>query len=160
MQESEMSPEDHGNSAEKEAEVTWEANAPTLAESAAYARAVKTTEQTVPLANDFLQKLVALDAVIVGGGFVVAKGEVLPFWAGLLALTFLLGSLGFAIYGLRPIRRDVDVYGLNGIVNFIAYERDVVAKKELAISWSTRLLFAAFIIGVVGLAAKGPPSTP
>lgn len=149
-------PEDAGSKAESEAEeVNWEASPLSAANTATYNLALKTSEQTVPTSNDFLQKMVALDAALIGGGFVVAKGDTLPLWAGGLALTSLLASLAFAVHGLRPMRIDMDIHEFGGLDRFNEFRVQVVGKKEYAIRWASRLLLVGFLFGVLGFLAKG-----
>ena len=150
-----MSKDTDGDSGTEAEEVAWTCRVPTADELATHALATTTGEQTVPLANDFLQKMVTLLAALVGGGFIIAKGDTLPLWSGSLALTILLTSLGFAIHGLRPMRIDMDIREFGGLDRFNRFKLEVVGKKEFAIRWTTRFLFLGFLIGILGFICKG-----
>lgn len=136
-------------------EVKWEVRPLSTVNTATYNLALKTSEQTIPLANDFLQKMVTLDAALIGGGFVIAKGDTMPLIAAGLAMMGLLVSLGFAIHGLRPMLIDVDIREFGALDRFNNFRVKVMDKKEYAIRWASRSLFTAFVIGVLGFVAKG-----
>lgn len=147
--------QDAGSGKAEAEEVKWEVRPLSAANTATYNLALKTSEQTVPLANDFLQKMVALDAALIGGGFVIADSDTMPLWAGGLAMSSLLVSLGYAVHGLRPMRQDMDIHAFGGLDTFNTFRLRVVSKKEHAIRWASRLLFAGFCIGVLGFVING-----
>jgi hypothetical protein len=132
----------------------------TAAEEAAYNAAIKSAEQSVPTLNDYLQRLLTLDSVLIGGGFVVAKGDVLPHAFGVVVLITLLASLGMTLYGLMPTRGRVDVHGLNGLAAYQRFDRRAAEKKAFAAQWASFLLGLALAFGVIGLVAKGPTPQP
>ena len=72
-------------------------------ELSAYDNAGKSTEQTIPVLNDFLQKLATLDSAMIGGGLLIAKGDILPIQFGIFALLILTASLLCAIIGWKPL---------------------------------------------------------
>ena len=148
-------PQDAGSGKAEAEEVKWEVRPLSAANAATYDLALKTNDQTVPLSNDFLQKMVALDAALIGGGFVVAKGDTMPVLAGGLALACLLASLGFAVHGLRPMTIDMDIHELGGLGRFKEFRAGVVAKKNWAIRRTIWPLLAAFAIAIIGFVVRG-----
>jgi hypothetical protein len=126
-------------------------------EKAAYADAIKTREQTVPTLNDYLQRLVTLDAALIGGGFFVAKGDVLPYWYAVAVLVALVASLVVALCGLMPTIGFFHVHKIDGLDAYRKWETGIVLKKNQAMFFGSLLLVSAFIVGVVGLVAKGAP---
>jgi hypothetical protein len=130
----------------------------TAQESATLTAAVKTVEQTVPTLNDFLQKLLTLDAALIGGGFVVAKGDVLPYWWGVAVLTVLVVSLAACLIGLLPTRGSVNLYALGGLEAYRRWEIGIIEKKKTAMLVGGCALVLAFAVGVLGMIAKGPPA--
>ncbi|OWK34283.1 hypothetical protein [Fimbriiglobus ruber] len=134
------------------------ARLPGPAEAAYHATAIKTVEQTVPTLNDFLGKMVTLNAALLGGGFLVAKGDVLPIWWGILVMISLLISLSVALWGLMPERSNVNLDARGGLEAYREFDNKLIAKKDCAIQGSAAAIIAAFAIGVVGLAVKAWPS--
>lgn len=130
---------------------------PTAEERALYDRAIKSHEQSIPTLNDYLQKLLVLDTALIGGGFVVAKGDVLPYWCGVTVLTLLVASLAFVLYGLLPTMGFVTVHAAGGASAYRKFEVMVMMKKNRAMIGSSGWLILALIVGVGGLMAKGPP---
>lgn len=111
---------------------------------------------TVPALNDLLGRLVTLDAALLGGGLVVARGDVLPLWAAVPVLAALLASLFAALAGLWPRRALLDLGDLDRLRQF---EADAVTRKADALTVAGLALAgaaAAAVAGVVGrLAAVG-----
>jgi len=131
----------------------------TVEETAAYERSIKTTDETVSTLNDFLQKLLTLDAALIGGGFIVAKGDVLPYWWGVAVLTILIVSLVAVLYGLMPRQGFVNPNSLGGIAAYRKWEVDIITKKKWSMWIAASVLAVAFAIGVIGMAVKGSPKT-
>lgn len=130
---------------------------PTAEEQAAYESAVKAREQTIPVLNDYLQRLLTLDTALVGGGFLVAKGDVLPYWCGVAVLALLVSSLACAAYGLLPVMGFVRLHAPGGLHAYQKWEDGVILKKNQAMVFGSAILVAALVVGVGGLVAKGKP---
>lgn len=131
----------------------------TADEAATYANAVKAREQSIPALNDFLQRLLTLNSALIGGGFVVAKGDVLPFWCGVAVLAVLVLSLCATVFGLLPVRGHVAAHAVNGLDAYKTWETGVMEVKRRAVVGAVALLAIAFAVGVAGLAVKGPTPT-
>lgn len=133
---------------------------PTAEEAALHGDYLKTREQTVPTLNDYLTKLVTLDTALIGGGFLIAKGDVLPYWCGFAVLVALVVSLGCAIYGLSPTMDFPKFYAVGGLDRYRNYLARVILKKNRAMVFASGCLVLAFLIGLGGLAARGKPEDP
>jgi hypothetical protein len=120
-----------------------------------YDAARRTVEQSVPTLNEFLGRVLTLDAALIGGGFVVAKGDVLPYWWGVAVLTSLFASLLAALYGLSPTRGMVAPYALGGLELYRAFQQRVSEKKRRAARCAAVALAVAFGVGLLGMIAKG-----
>lgn len=130
---------------------------PTAEEAANYSNALKAREQTIPTLNDYLQKLLTLDVALIGGGFVVAKGDVLSYWWGVAVLVILIVSLVATLVGLLPTRGRIKPHAVGGVEAYQSWETGIIEMKNRALRLGASLIVLAFAVGVGGLVAKGPP---
>ena len=75
----------------------------------------KARETIVPTLNDLLGRLATIDAALIGGGFVAAKGDALPYWCAVAVVLLLMGSLLLALRGLYSGWRMIDSSDLEQI---------------------------------------------
>lgn len=123
-------------------------------ELSAYDNAGKSTEQTIPVLNDFLQKLATLDSAMIGGGLLIAKGDILPIQFGIFALLILTASLLCAIIGLYPRKVCGDRNALGGLQWIQDREIRIAAAKGWLMFASVSLVAVAFLVSIAGVAAK------
>ncbi|HYH68103.1 MAG TPA: hypothetical protein VD866_25630 [Urbifossiella sp.] len=107
------------------------------------------------VANDILGKLLTLDAAMIGGGVVIAKGEVFPVWWAAVVMTLLLVSLGAALSGLWPLADKPDPGSCEDVLHFQNRVRESVYRKVDAMRLSAAFLCIALVMAVSGVALRG-----
>lgn len=113
---------------------------------------------TAPAINDALQRIVVLDTALIGGGFVAAKGDVLPFWGAVLTLLVLVVSLVASLWGIYPRGRDVNLLDPDDIQ---ANEYDAINRKARMLRIAFIAIAGAFLVAIASLVIRGPvPQTP
>jgi hypothetical protein len=112
-------------------------------------------KQSVPALNDVLGKLITLNSALIGGGFVGAKGEVLPFGWTVAAIGFLIVSLVASLWGIYPRGWDVNLNNPNEIR---AAEYGAIRRKSYCLATAFGALVVAFLLVFAGVIAKGPPA--
>jgi hypothetical protein len=117
-----------------------------------YERHQDDVKGTIPALNDFLQRMLTIDAAFIGGAFVAAaKGDVVPGWAAVITLTFLVLSLAGAVYGLCPRPAVIDPTDFRAIAEF---DMGLVAAKSAGRTISAVALVIGLCVAVVGLTLK------
>jgi hypothetical protein len=129
--------------------------AATAQETAAAERAAKAIDESLPLQNDFLQKLLTMNVALIGGGFLLAKGEILPYWFGVATLATLMASLIATLLGLAPEEGKGDIYSHETVKEYQRFEKRRMAKKTAATKWTLIFICAAFAVALTGLMVKG-----
>lgn len=122
---------------------------------------LKAYEQTLPTLNDFLQKILTLKVALIGGGFAIAKGDILPYWWGVATLGILMLGLTSTLYGLIP-GKGVYISPNDGDSDkqLKAYDRKLTDRKGIAIKGALFFLIIALLVGIGGLVRKGAPVPP
>ena len=111
--------------------------------------AKESLKATGPAHNDTLQRIMGLNVALIGGGFLIAKGEIIPPGWSVIVLAILVASLAFALYGIAPKGGVVVLNDPDAVADF---ERSSLSRKQAAVKRSMASLFAALAIAVVGLA--------
>ena len=107
--------------------------------------------------NEFLQKIVALDSIIVGGGFILAKGDVLPYPWTIITLSVFVLSLAAAFAGLFPVAITYDEDTAQGVRDYKTAAVWVGKFKGWCMWGAVGLMLTGFVVGMGGLIAKGDP---
>jgi hypothetical protein len=124
------------------------------------AEAEKDAERAIPNMNDFLQKVVALDTAIIGGAFLIAKGDVLPYPWTVFSLSLFVLSMGVAFAGLFPRPGEFDEDTAEGIRQYKRYDIEIGKIKGWCMIVAVGLVMLGFVVGTVGLLIKGKPEDP
>ena len=100
-----------------------------------------------------------MDVALIGGGFIVAKGDVLPYWWGVVVLSILVASLIAVLCGLMPTKGQARPHALGGLEAYQTWETSIIEMKKRAMLWGAGLLALAFAVGGWwGLPQRGHPS--
>ena len=124
----------------REEQATWDAGQESL-------------KRTVPNLNDALGRLITLNTALIGGGMIVAKGEVIPFEFGVVVLALFFASLLVAMSGLWPRKRLLRMDYLHEVERF---RNEVLARKDTCMKVAGILFIIAIAASLTGLVVKGP----
>jgi len=109
---------------------------------------------SVPVANEVLGKLLAVDAALVGGGVIIAKGDVFPTWWAAVVMAPLLVSFACALMGLMPRRGRLDLTDLAQLMDTQSDTSRAVRRKSNALFAAVVALFSALILAFVGVVLR------
>jgi hypothetical protein len=110
----------------------------------------KAARKTLPFLNETLARLVVLNSALLGGSLFIDKNS-LPGACRALAVVLLLGSLGASLLGTLPYGATVSPQRIEQVRRV----RDAGLRlKDLSLKAAACCLFAAFLVAVVGVAAK------
>ncbi len=112
----------------------------------------KAAANTVPLLSEALGRLVTLNTAFIGGGLVVARAEVLPFWAAAVVLLLQFASLMCAGYGLWPRTAVLDDNRLSVI---LAFRQRAIDNRAGPLAWSAGLFVLSLVVAFAGVVSKG-----
>jgi hypothetical protein len=115
---------------------------------------------SVTTANDYLSKLLTLNTALVGGGLVLAKGDVMTLWWAASTMSLLLVSLGFTLWGLLPKFTIITDGGLFGQYDRTRSYGELLFRKKWTIVVATAAFVVALFIGVIGVFVRAASSPP
>lgn len=111
--------------------------------------------------NEFLARMLPIITALLGGGLVLAKGDVIPQYWAVATMAALLLSLVFTLYGLSPNEFKHGSTLLESKVNYLNAQEAAGIKKTWSTTWAVRCFVAAMFIGIVGIAYRdAPPPQP
>ena len=139
---------DHSQEVEVEG-VTYEVRLATAQERFFVEWARDSYRQSAPFLQDTLQKLAALDAVLLGGSLVGLRADVMHPAFCLLTILLLLCSLAAAIWGAQPLH-GATLLDCDTAIR--RREEQVIEKKSLWLRIAAILLLLAFAFAVIGAA--------
>lgn len=103
----------------------------------------------VPALNDTLSKLLVVDTAVIGGGLTLIDKAWMPTVCKILMLACAWTSLSFALYGLVPRGRTINLLDPTEIRDV---EREVIDRKSKYLERAALLLVCGFIVGIFGAA--------
>lgn len=106
---------------------------------------------SIPYLNDFLGKLLTLVTALIGGGFVVARGDVLPTWSMLIVVVLLFMALIAVLSGLMPRAWRHHPHDLAAVADA---EMKTLTRKYKSIKVAVGFFIAAIAWAIIGLFAK------
>ena len=146
----EMQPSVHGD-----ANGELEVSGVSPAEIDAYNELKSVAKTTMSAQNEFLGRLLTLDTALLGGGLVLAKGEVLPHWWAVATMFSLFVSLGSCLYGLAPYKFLISDSSLQSYVDYLNTRETISESKQLMTKIAAYAFASALAVGVLGTVAKG-----
>ena len=111
----------------------------------------QTLKQSAPALQDSLQKLITLDAALIGGVLIALKEDVLPPIFRLSVIVCFLVSLGAAMCGVQPLWRNVTMGCAEEIK---AYQFDTIRRKSFWIRAAYACLIIGFALAIYGILVK------
>lgn len=112
-------------------------------------------KQSLATQNEFLARLLTISTALLGGGLVLAKGDVLPHNWAVATMVLLFASLGMTLYGLAPNEFRTGATLLESKLNYMNAREAAGIKKTWCTKWSAICFVAAMLVGVLGVAFKG-----
>jgi hypothetical protein len=126
----------------------------TADEQSALDAAREAVRNSVPVANDIMGKVLAVDAALIGGGVIIAKGDVFPTWWAAVVMAPLLISFACALWGLMPRRGRLNLTDLAQLMDTHSDTSRAVRRKSDALFAAVLALFSALILAFVGVVLR------
>lgn len=111
-------------------------------------------KRNLAVQNEFLKRLFTTDTAMLGGGFVLAKGDVLSHSWTVATMVLLFASLGLTLYGLAPNEFRMGSTLIESRLNYMNARVAAGVKKAWCVKWSTICFVTAMLVGVLGVAFK------
>lgn len=127
----------------------------TKEEIAAYEELQELGKRSLAVQNEFLSRLLTIDTAMLGGGLVLAKGDVLSHSWTVATMVLLFASLGLTLYGLAPNEFKMGSTILDSKLNYMNAREAAGIKKTWCTKWSAICFVTAMLVGVLGVAFKG-----
>lgn len=112
-------------------------------------------KRNLAVQNEFLKRLFTTDTAMLGGGLVLAKGDVLSHSWTVATMVLLFASLGLTLYGLAPNEFKMGSTILDSKLNYMNAREAAGIKKTWCTKWSAICFVTAMLVGVLGVAFKG-----
>lgn len=113
-------------------------------------------ENSIPILNDSLGRMVTISSAFIGGGFILAKGEVVPFWAAAIAIFSMAICLIAATFALLP---KIDRIQLSDPDDCERSERETIHRKYNVLIFVYLVLVFAIGIAFFGMLYKNMAPT-
>ena len=122
----------------------------TAEEEILYASAKDAIKGSVGVLNEMLGRFITLNTALIGGGFALAKGDVIGRTYAIAAVLLFTSSLAFSLVGVWPRAWKFDLVAIEEIKSVEYGTREW--KSQMMIGAGI-LFFAGFIVGIIGLIA-------